>query len=138
MAKRWEEETRTANWTRRLIRSVERWTECQHRRTGYYFTQFFTGHGSFGTYTLRIGKTDSDECEMCKVADSPEHMYSDCSRWKRDRNSFKEKLGELPDLDDVVDEMLENKEIWEVTYEFITVITRKKEIEDRKKQQETR
>lgn len=28
---------------------------CRHRETDYALTQFFTGHGSFGTYTKRIG-----------------------------------------------------------------------------------
>ncbi|XP_044754970.1 uncharacterized protein LOC123313925 [Coccinella septempunctata] len=117
---RWEMTEGKAEWTKRLIRRVDEWVTCKHRTTGYYFTQFLTGHGSFGTYTKRIGKTRSDECGSCGVEDSPEHMYATCRRWNVEREELKFKLGHLPSVEDVIPRMLESKSSWKTLYGYIT------------------
>jgi len=56
---RWTQETVKAQWTKKLIPDLTKWTNCKHRRTNYFFTQALSGHGSFKSYTNRIQKTDS-------------------------------------------------------------------------------
>ncbi|CAG9833547.1 unnamed protein product, partial [Diabrotica balteata] len=34
---------------------------------------FLTGHGIFGTFTNRIGKSASADCTVCGVPDTPVH-----------------------------------------------------------------
>lgn len=49
---RWENKGRVASWTRQLIRSVNRWVQCEWKGTlDYFVIQFLTGHGSYRAYT---------------------------------------------------------------------------------------
>lgn len=43
----WEEKASTGAWTKRLIPDVKSWTSRTHRASGFYMTQFLTGHGCF-------------------------------------------------------------------------------------------
>ncbi|XP_045481810.1 uncharacterized protein LOC123685953 [Harmonia axyridis] len=133
---RWEAESRTAGWTRTLIGDLEGWMACEHRRTGYYFTQFLTGHGSFGTYTKRIKKTESDQCQRCGMTDDPEHVYGTCVRWEEERSWVRSQLQRLPDINSLITEMTESKKTWTVMYEYITNIMKRKEEEDRRREQQ--
>lgn len=109
--------------------------ECPHRRTGYFFTQFLTGHGSFGTYTKRIKKTRDDLCYKCGVKDSPEHVLYYCKRWERERRELKEELGDIPKVDEVMKKMTQNRDCLEMLYKYITEIMRRKEKEDRDREE---
>lgn len=85
---RWRDEETTALWTRKLIPSVSDWVECGHSRTNYYFIQFLTGHGSFGTLTKKIGKRQNDRCQVCSTQDLPEQVFYVCRRRKTERSDL--------------------------------------------------
>lgn len=88
---RWEGESGKASWMKRLIVKIKPWATCEHHTTNYFFTQFLTGHGSYGTFTLEILKTADDLCRIFGTRDSPEQaiqVYRGVSGGKR-----KEALG---------------------------------------------
>lgn len=132
---RWAGSQVNAGWTKILIPDIRDWVECGHKRTGYFFTQFLTGHGSFGTYTKIIGKTVDDMCAVCSVQDSPEHVYASCERWRKEREKLEEYIGYIPDVREVVPCMLEEKKRWNAIHDYVTEIMSRKEREDREKQQ---
>lgn len=101
-------------------------------------TQFLTGHGSFGSFTKRIGKTQSDVCKLCGVRDDPEHFYGFCQRWETKRKEIIDRLGYLPDVEELIPKMLESKEMWQVLFKFIAETMENKEIEDREEGERAR
>lgn len=131
---RWENSEQSASWTKRLIRKIEPWIECTHRTTGYFFTQFLTGHGSYGSFTKRIGKTEDDMCHVCQVKDDPEHMFFYCKRWEEERKALKVSIGRLPPTEEIIKTMIADKITWNLIFQYITVVMRRKESEDRERQ----
>ncbi|MCC8462428.1 MAG: hypothetical protein LN546_04580, partial [Rickettsia endosymbiont of Ecitomorpha arachnoides] len=78
--------------------------------TDYYFTQFLTGHGSFGSYLEKIGKAENSECIMCGEAGSdPEHAIFQCVAVAADRLKVSLEVGETLSADSCVDQMLESE-----------------------------
>lgn len=94
-----------------------------------------TGHGSFGTFTKRIQKSENDLCHACDVRDSPEHDYAECARWEEERRSATERMGTFPPLDGLIPCMLEDLNSWEIMFGFVVDIMTRKEAEDRKRQE---
>lgn len=127
--KEWEKQEK---WTRTLIGRIEPWVECEHRKTNYYFTQFLTGHGSFWSYTKRIGKTETDRCQECGIVDSPKHVLYECRRWRSEREELINKLEEdIPPVDRIIERMTQNKTTWDYIFDAVVEIMRRKEEEDR-------
>ncbi|XP_074038936.1 uncharacterized protein [Leptinotarsa decemlineata] len=52
-----------------------------------------SGHGSFGQYTRRIGKTASNLCRYCGEVDTPEHTLTACPRWEGERHLVCQETG---------------------------------------------
>ncbi|XP_044763840.1 uncharacterized protein LOC123320556 [Coccinella septempunctata] len=65
-------------------------------------TKFLTGHGSFGTYTSRIGKTATDECHVCGTQESPQHVFYEYARFSQERAALERDIGHLPELDGII------------------------------------
>lgn len=126
----WSAMTSKAQWTKRLIPDIVLWVNCPHRRVSYYFTQFLTGHGSFGTFTARIGKTESDLCWRCDAPDSPEHLLYHCTRWQTERELLERELRTIPPIQDLTRLLCGYKRVFASVYDFVTAAVRKKEIED--------
>ncbi|KAJ8911120.1 hypothetical protein NQ315_003295 [Exocentrus adspersus] len=82
-------------WTRELISNVGRWVDRKHGEVGYHFTQWLTGHGSFGRYRRKINKTITAECYHCEqdVEDNPEHTFFRCPRWVDVREGLEREVG---------------------------------------------
>lgn len=116
---RWDRKDQSASWTRRLIREMEPWIECDHKTTGYYFTQFLTGHGSYGTFTKRIGKTQNDQYHTCHSKDDPEHMFLYCSSWVEKRSALERSIGSLPFIEERISMMIADKRVWKEMYGFV-------------------
>lgn len=133
--KRWSQGWQTAAWTRRLIPSIEAWVNCRHRRADYYFTQFLTGHGSFGTFTYRIGKTRDSLCAVCQEQDDPEHVFYTCERWKMERIRLVQRIGDLPEIEGIIPRMVESKEVWSAVYSYVVEVMERKEKQDRESEQ---
>lgn len=97
-----------------------------------------TGHGSYKTYTKRIGKEKEDNCIYCGLTDTAEHTVLHCVRWEAQRQTVAINLGKDISKCNIIEEMLDNKEKWKVTHTFIREVMKTKETEKRKNQEATR
>nr|XP_023027091.1 uncharacterized protein LOC111515086 [Leptinotarsa decemlineata] len=108
----WEDNTRMAQWTKRLIPNLRPWLERDFKYTSYYITQALSGHGFFKTYTCRIGKADDEVCLYCQEMDSPEHTLFSFNRWQRERNRYETETGEKMSSENSVNNMMKSRENW--------------------------
>lgn len=127
----WTDHQRTAQWTKRLIPNIVDWYKCKHRRTDYFVTQALTGHGSFKKYTFKIGKSNDDICAYCpNTSDTPEHTIFHCVRWVNERM----RLDIDVNVDNLRENMLSNKEVFEKITSFLKAVMKAKEKEERERQ----
>lgn len=132
---RWQSNTTRAQWTKELIPNIVEWMSCKHKRTDYFVTQALTGHGSFRSYTKKIGKTADDNCIYCGEVDDARHTLLVCHRWHRPREEAARKL-EVASIDaNLIREMMTDKRKWEEGYRMLTHIMSNKEKEEREHQQ---
>ena len=127
---RWEKET-VGSWTRKLIPDIRKWVCCEFRKTGYFFTQFLSGHGAYGTYTFRINKTQHDRCGVCDNTDSPAHAIFDCERWATQRSALEDSLNVRLQIKNFIPLMVINKQNFNKVYQYVEEIMVIKEAEDR-------
>lgn len=130
----WEQNVENAQWTRRLIPDIRKWTGCNHKKTEYFLTQFLTGHGSFRTYTARIGKHGGNECIYCGITDTPEHTIFHCDRWETARMATFSNMRNYVTPDNIVDQMIADKKDFEKIHSLIIEIMKQKENEEREYQ----
>lgn len=128
---RWTETAEVAQWTKQLINNIEPWLNCAHRTTDYYLTQFLTGHGSFRTFTHRIGKRADEYCIYCGAVDTPAHTIFECPRWVIERTYFETNFGGVLDVQSITQQMISSKTNWRKIHLFIGKVMRKKEFEER-------
>ncbi|KAJ8939664.1 hypothetical protein NQ314_011053 [Rhamnusium bicolor] len=107
--RRWELNEEKGQWTKRLIPDLRPWVTCRHRRIDFYISQFLTGHGSFGTYTQRLGISENAFCVYCGEEDSPEHTVLYCHRWAPYRIAIYGELGFQLTAETLVAHMIEDK-----------------------------
>lgn len=118
-------------WTKIVIHNLKGWVKSMHRETDYYLTQFLSGHGAFGTYTKRIGKTETTQCISCgENNDTPEHTVLHCPRWLGIREDAETKVGRLT-KENLVEIMLEGKKEWKVVHDLIRQVMKEKETLER-------
>ena len=127
--RRWDENHQTGHWTKKLIPSIREWVECKHRRTCYEVTQVLSGHGSFGTYTQRLQKTDAN-CVYCNEIDDVEHTIFHCPRWHARRMHATLLLGSDLTPRNMVQKMMSSADAWETVQEMLKEIMREKEREE--------
>lgn len=127
----WVTQGTTGEWTRTLIKNVKSWTECIFRRTDYYLTQILSGHGTFGSYTKKIKKTEVDKCIYCEESDDPRHTIFECVRWTVQRMQVELKVGEEINENRIVDIMLTSKDRWDAVHSYIKEIMNTKENDDK-------
>ncbi|KAJ8914973.1 hypothetical protein NQ315_002497 [Exocentrus adspersus] len=108
-------------WSRRLIKDVEKWVKRPHGKVGHMLTQWLTGHGSFGTYRFRIRKSQNARCFHCDRGqdDTPEHTLFRCPAWIGERDRVESRLRRLIHIDNIVEVMIEDEEKWRVISEWI-------------------
>lgn len=131
----WQEEWENSQkgaWTRRLIPNVRPWLNRNHGSLNYFTTQVFSGHGSFRSYTNKIGKTTDDLCAHCGEVDTAEHTIFLCPRWEQVREECQAKTGEAIFVNNVVAIMLKSEENWTAISDMLTSIMSIKEEEGRR------
>lgn len=96
--RRWEEDTETAEWTRRVLPDIRRWLKRMPGLTvTFHLTQTLTGHGCFRAYLNERGRADDPNCLWCPgVREGVEHTLFDCQKFERHRSKMTEILGERP------------------------------------------
>ena len=87
-------------------------------------TQALTGHGSFRTYTKRIGKTD-DICRYCQRIDDAEHTLIYCPRFENYRETTRHDLQiENMTIENLFKEMIQHVDKWNKGHDMIKTILR--------------
>lgn len=125
----------TTQWTKRLIRDLVGWYGRNHGDTTYRLTQVLTGHGCFGKYLNKIGKTASSLCELCGTEDdTPEHAVFRCRSHEVERSCMIRTLGREVTPDSLVPAMLETPEKWDAVVKFAEAAMAAREEEERRRQ----
>ena len=63
-----------------------------HIELDHILTQFYSGHGNFGSYLHRFNLRDTADCTVCGTAETPQHLANDCSRTLRCRTNLHQSL----------------------------------------------
>lgn len=127
---RWNNEEAKGQWTKELIPNINTWIKCTHRSLDYQLTQAMTGHGSFRTYTKRLGKTD-DDCIYCGAVDTAEHTIFQCHRWDAVRLTAEAILGTTLTKYNLVPLMTRDRVHWQAVADMIHKIMSSKERDER-------
>ena len=134
--RRWLNNQKDAQWTKRLIPDIATWVNCSFRRTDYFLTQFLSGHGCFRAYVFRIGKAENARCTYCEEVDTAEHTVLACARWNDARRGAALQVGEVLTVESIVGLMIASARNWKTISEMIGTILSRKEAEIREQQRE--
>lgn len=91
---KWQERwntTQNGETTKRYIKTIEERNKI-NLNLNQQVTQLLTGHGNFKHYLKKIGKVESDLCEIDKVKDDVEHVLFRCTKYEMTRNIIDLKL----------------------------------------------
>jgi len=103
----------------------------------FRMTQILTGHGCFGTFLQRIGKTDTAICPFCNLDDdSSEHTLWSCAEWRTERTDLIGVIGPDLSLAGVIRAITDNKESWSAFSRFAETVMRRKEDAERVREAE--
>lgn len=132
--KRWTESTK-GRWTYSLILDIRRWVERNHGQVSFHLTQALTGYGCFPQFLHRFGKLESPACWFCGYeVNNAHHTLFEYDAWEVHRRILKAYTGEDVSSGNIVDKMLERKEVWDAVEAFVKYVMRKKEEEERRRQ----
>jgi len=133
----WDDERATGQWTKRLIPDVRRWASRAYGATGYFLTQFLTGHGCFQAYLHRFAIVDSPSCRSCgDPVDNAEHTFFRCGRWAKRLMDLESEVAEEVNPETIVSIMLSSREKWQAVEQYITSIMDIIEKEDQQRQRD--
>lgn len=109
------DESSKGRWTRRLINDVKSWHNRGFGEVTYFSSQFLSGHGSFGDYLYRIGKSNDAACALCGSPDSAEHAVFHCPSAARYREEMELGTGRILTVDNFIKIALESNVMWSHT-----------------------
>lgn len=119
---RWDNSMK-GRWTHRLIPQIKPWIQRTHGEVDFFVTQFLSGHGNFGAYRYKIGKTDSPLCHTCRtVIETPEHLLFECVRFNDDRKIMYNYISPMTTIDSLINSMCETEEAWKGVADFMSKV----------------
>jgi hypothetical protein len=140
LSNRWQtawDNSPKGRWTHRLIRELAPWLKRQHGEVSFHLSQVLTGHGCFGEYLHRFGKTQSDICQLCGAApDGVEHAVFQCDafhQWRTEACIYLDVDQLSPD--NLIQIMLRSGADWHRVSSLIGRIMVTREREERARQQ---
>ena len=92
------------------------------RRAATWYTYMRTDRGPVGKWKKRIGKTEDDNCEKCRVQETGWHLVFECPVNKEAREA---KIRGARTWEDLEDKARIRKEGWKVEAFFGKVISSK-------------
>lgn len=131
---RWDTNQEKAQWTKELIRDINSWIACKHKRLDYFITQVLTGHGVFRSYAKRMNKDAEDRCMYCGETDTVRHTVFICGRWDGVRSGTIVKVGGILSPENVIDLLTASNENWNLIHDMFKRIMKAKEREERLRQ----
>ena len=101
----------------------------------YHLVQALTGHGCFGTYLERIGKTQNSDCLLCGAhTDDPEHAVFNCSAMRERKQQVESELKEELTPGTMTILMLEDPRAWKLIADYVDDTMQRREEEERRRQ----
>ncbi|KAL3265946.1 hypothetical protein HHI36_010134 [Cryptolaemus montrouzieri] len=97
---------------------------------------FLTGPGSYGTFTYRIKKTETNKCSRCDKEDDPDHVFYVCPRWAEERRALKEMVTTIPETTDIIAYIIEDESKLKTIFDYVVQIMRRKPEERRWREKE--
>ncbi len=135
--KKWEQEMGKAEWTKRLIPDIREWINRKDGEITFRLAQFIIGHGAFGKFRKRIGKTDSPICWDCGyVQDTAEHAVFICEKNEEKRRDVEKELGAPITPATIIKRMIENKANWNKVTGYVEEIIKDREEEERRREKQ--
>lgn len=128
---KWGLELERAQWTKRLIRDIEKWRNRKHGYLTYELSQFLTGHGNFNTYLFRFKIKRSERCVYCGEKDTPEHTVLECEEFEEERERYRLETGDILSVENIVEKMLESEKKWKKISGLIGEIMKRKARDER-------
>jgi len=118
-----------------LLPCLNDWMTRTWGNLSFHITQLLTGHGCFGVYLKRIGKTESALCPFCNSEDdSADHTIRTCPEWQSDRNDLTSVLGPDLTLSGIIRGIIGSREGWTAFAKFAEAVMLKKEEAERAKE----
>ena len=131
---RWNDEEK-GRWTHALIPNLGKWLSRQHGQVNYYTTQALSGHGCFKAYLHRFKLSESSACDFCgNEVDDAEHTLFHCTEWQEYRETAEMQIGDRLSKHNMTDKMLESRQSWNQITSFISVVLKRKELDQRTRQ----
>jgi len=123
-------------WTHRMITELTPWLRRQHGEVSFHLSQVLTGHGCFGKYLHRFGKSASDSCALCGASpDDVEHAVFQCDafhHWRAEACAYLE-VDQIT-ADNVIGIMLRSNSNWQRVSTLMGRIMSTREQEERMRQ----
>ncbi|XP_062556584.1 uncharacterized protein LOC134221409 [Armigeres subalbatus] len=99
------------------------WEHRKHGEVNFYLMQFLSGHGCFRKYLHRFGHAESPLCPACpNCEETPEHVIFDCPRFRAERSWISTVSTRSINPDNIVQEMCENENTWNMVNRAVTQI----------------
>lgn len=119
-----------------VLPCLTRWLDRRGGGLSFHLTQLLTGHGCFGAYLFKIGKSSAPYCEHCAggIVDTIDHTWSGCPAWTEERNELCAKIGRNLALATITLAMVRSKDAWDAATRFAHVVMRAKERAERDRQ----
>jgi len=115
-----------------LLPHIEQWMSRSWGGLTFRITQLLTGHGCFGTFLLRIQKSEVATCAFCGLGDdSPDHTMAECPAWFDERCTLMGAIGPDLSLTNVIKEISSNRGAWMAFSKFAEDVMRQKEDAER-------
>lgn len=120
-------------WASYFITNISDWYTCSWTWVDYHTTMAFTGHGIFGTYLFKIGKTEDENCWFCGERDSPEHALFECKNFSDNRTEIERELGCVITKHTVAGLLIKDEETWIVLSGYFKDIMITRQNEERRR-----
>lgn len=122
----WQEK-RAGTWAHRMLGNISDWHNRKHGEVTHAITQVVTGHGAFGKYLKRFGKTETEACWMCENEhDDAEHTVYECPAFAYERECANTKLDQTLTPDNMIQTMLQDENSWNVISGMLNSIMERK------------
>lgn len=132
------DESKTGEWTKKLIKNVATWVNRPYGQTNYHLTQALTGHGCYQAYLYKYKRTGNPSCRYCNdPLDDVEHTIFKCDAWEAQRRRLRIITNTDIGPNNIIQTMLATTDNWNAVNEYINAVMSKKEEDQRLIQRQT-
>lgn len=131
------DESKTGEWTKKLIKNVALWVNRPYGQTNYHLTQALSGHGCYQAYLHKYKRAEKPNCIYCNhPIDDAEHTLFKCDAWEAQRRRLRTITNTDIGPNNIIQIMLTNKDNWDAVNEYVNTVMGKKEEDERQIQRQ--